>query len=658
MKRLLAALMCVIMALSCTAFAEETAAPVYDYDKLVVGSTTVMSGNFFNEMFGNNTADLDVRALLHGYNLIKWDTEMGGFVTDDTVVSGLSATENEEGDRTYTIALYQDLAYSDGTPITAWDYAFSMLISAAPEMAEIGAVLNGPEAIIGMLQMAKGETEVLSGVRVLNDYLFSVTIDHAYRPFFYEMGLMNFYPYPIQVIAPECIVADDGEGVYIANRAAFNAEVLRETILGENGYLSHPSVVSGPYTLTSFDGTTAEFEINPYFKGDDEGELPHIKNLVFTLVENETMIDQLVSGELGLINKTVAAPSIMAGIQAIASADLAMSSYSRVGLSYVSFCCERPAIASQAVRQAIALCMDKENLVQDYVGGFGLPVDGYYGIGQWMYQLVTGIMPVPDTELKEDATAEEKAEYEEAMKAWEELNLDGLTVYTLDTEAAEELLIADGWTLNEAGTEYQKGTDRVRCKMMDGELVKLDLKMIYPKGNTMEEAFNTRFIPNLAEAGIVLTIEGVEMSELLNYHYRQLERDTDMIYLATNFTVVYDPSLTYSMDDLAQNVYNTSAIQDEKLAELAVDMRKTEPGDLLTYCQKWVAFQEYWTEVLPAIPIYSNAYFDFYTAHLQDYFISSNATWTQAIVKAYLDDIAEEEPEEEELDDGEFEIFD
>ena len=86
---------------------------------------------------------------------------------------------------------------------------------------------------------------------------------------------------------------------------------------------------------------------------------------------------------------------------------------------------------------------------------------------------------------------------------------------------------------------------------------------------------------------------------------------------------------------------NRTGIRDKKLAQLAVDMRKTEPGDVLSYCQKWVAFQEHWTEVLPAIPVYSNVYFDFYTTRLQNYRVTENQTWTQAIVGATLTQTAE-----------------
>ena len=65
-------------------------------------------------------------------------------------------------------------------------------------------------------------------------------------------------------------------------------------------------------------------------------------------------------------------------------------------------------------------------------------------------------------------------------------------------------------------------------------------------------------------------------------------------------------------------------------------MRSTTPGDVLTYVQNWIVFQERFNEILPMIPVYGNIYFDFYTGYLKNYLISENVTWSQAIVGAYL----------------------
>ena len=77
-------------------------------------------------------------------------------------------------------------------------------------------------------------------------------------------------------------------------------------------------------------------------------------------------------------------------------------------------------------------------------------------------------------------------------------------------------------------------------------------------------------------------------------------------------------------------------------------MRTTVPGDVLSYVRKWVKFQERWTEVLPAIPVYSNIYFDFYTSALQNYRITSGITWADAIVGSYLGEPPAEVPDNNE----------
>ena len=91
---------------------------------------------------------------------------------------------------------------------------------------------------------------------------------------------------------------DDGYGIYIGNadtsveEPLYTAELLQKTILDpETGYNSHPQVVSGPYVMTSFDGETARFEKNPYFKGAFyQGVLP--EGVEQMAVVYEAMLDE------------------------------------------------------------------------------------------------------------------------------------------------------------------------------------------------------------------------------------------------------------------------------------------------------------------------------------------------------------------------------
>lgn len=681
MKRRFALIFAILFALSAgLALAEapaedvQAAAAAPDYETLVVGSTTAMSGNFLSDMWGSNTADMDVRTLLHGYNPVEWNSALGNYGIDDSVVSGLVVTDDPAGNRTYTVAIYDDLLYCDGTPITARDYVFSLLLSIAPEAAEIGGAVNGGAHILGVEDYLSGESRGLAGLRLLGEHQFSLTVKAEYLPFFYEMALLDCNPYPIGVIAPGCEVADEGEGAFIRNIAdeadaegeeptegeepvegeepaddaeeepIFTAELLRETILNaETGYLTHPAITSGPYKLVSYDAesSVAEFEINEYYKGNSAGQKPQIAHLVFKQVKNEDAVAQLESGELGLMNKCVNVDTLDAGMQLVTGGKIAVSNYTRSGYSFISFNCERPAIQSEAVRHAVALCFDKDAFIEAYVRNYGMRVDGYYGVGQWMYRLVSGTQEAAVQEPAADADEATIKAYEREKAAWDALNLTGVEKYDLDIAAAVQTLVKDGWTLNRDGKDFEPESDDVRCKMIDDELVALELKLVYPEGNAVGDMLKETFVENLKAAGVALEVESLPFAELLKVYYRQTERDCDMIYLATNFASVFEPSRTFAPDDAYQGVDNRTGVADEQLYALAVDMRRTEPGDTLSYCQKWVKFQERWAEVLPAIPVYSNVYFDFYAPALHNYSVGANTGWADAIVGAYLSDADE-----------------
>ena len=726
--------------------AEEDEMEIVYPNELLVGNPTVMKGDFFTEMIGNDTADIDVRALIHGYNLVNWDQSQGVYVLDPSVVSDVKVTDDEFGNRTYYLALWDDLQYSDGTPITAWDYAFSLLLMMAPEMEEIGAKIYRAEHILGYHEYITKEADTLGGVNVLSDHQLAITLDHEFLPFFFEIGLLLCVPYPISEIAPGCKVYDDGFGIYIGNEdktieePIFTAELLKETVMDpDTGYNSHPSVVSGPYVLVDFDGITAHFEINPYFKGawvynslpedfqfdmenlegvgtgevkrhtganylkvdryDDEGnELdpfylvkPSIEHISFTVADNDTMAEDLSTGKLNLVNKVVYGPTILEclGAKGIDYVEpepkpeptdeetgeeqaeeeeetepevketryakateygINNTPYPRVGLAFLTFSYDWPTVHEKEVRQAIAWCMDRDQLTADYCQDYGLRVDGYYGIEQWEYLLITGQLDYPIDDDPENPLSDEEIEKETAK--WEALNLDNLVDYRVDRDRANELLDKAGWTLNRDGEAYRQGVDDVRCKMVDDELVALDLKMMYPDGNHIVDTLDVNFIENLNACGIQLTLVPTDMQELLYSYYRETERTTDMIYLATNFHVVVDPSITYSADTTTDHlIWNNTYSDDEELYRLAVNMRKTEPGEVYEYVTKWIAFQERYNEVLPTIPIYSNIYFDFFTNMLQNYNITAHVTWTQAILEAYFGEPPE--PEEEGSDFGE-----
>ena len=102
---------------------------------ITVGNTTKVSGDFFTSLWSNNTSDIDVRTMIHGYSPVVWDSQVD-FVLDHMVVESVEGAA-DGANTVYIVNLQQDLVYSDGqTPITAADYVFSYLLCASNEVAQ------------------------------------------------------------------------------------------------------------------------------------------------------------------------------------------------------------------------------------------------------------------------------------------------------------------------------------------------------------------------------------------------------------------------------------------------------------------------------------------------------------------------------------------
>ncbi len=711
--------------------------------ELTVGHTTSLTGDFLFGSFGNGAADVEVRAMIHGCNLVAQDQYQSMFMLDESVVRKTMISMDEQGNKTYYIVLEDDMRFSDGTPITAWDYAFSFLLRMSPQFAQIGGRTDQSGYIAGAVEYASGQLPYLTGIGVLDDYQISITLDHQYLPYYYELALLSCFPLPIQEIAPGCKVYAGsasaqgngyGYGVHIgaADPAAnnpFTADLLKRTLLDpNNGYLSHPKTVSGPYTLSSFDGETCHFVLNPNYKGawvfgdqaaeaeqslsesldesileefgessepdagddgenivfDDPGEeeeptaeepeeaspnyiavskidagnkektiylvKPTIEKICFRMVANDTASDQLLNGEVQLLNKVTYAPVITTLTDAASKDLVRFQSYPRTGMTFISFSFEKPTVEDKEVRQAIAWCMDRDQLTKDYCGDFGVRVDGLYGLEEWEYQICNGQLEYPIyTDTETEFSEEEKQEMSEhrfmyatsdtelqaAQLMWEALSLDQMTTYTVDENKAVSLLMGAGWNLNKAGETFDPEKDDVRCKEIDGALVPLELTLMVPEGNHIVDTMQENFIDHLNHCGISLTLVTAPLEEVLKNYYRIIPRTVDMIYLGTNFDAIFDPSTLYSaMGEEGIRQWNNTYSNDEALYDIAVEMRKTDSRDTYDYVAKWVDFQERYNEVLPSLPIYSNIYFDFFSPDLKSYYSTSHIIWPYAILES------------------------
>ena len=120
-----------------------------------------------------------------------------------------------------------------------------------------------------------------------------------------------------------------------------------------------------------------------------------------------------------------------------------------------------------------------------------------------------------------------------------------------------------------------------------------------------------------------------------------------MYFLASNFDVLFDPAENFQ----PEGARNWTQVNDATLYSLAVSMRQVEPGDTLSYCQRWLSFQQRFVEDMPLLPLYSNVYFDFYPRELQGYAVNEYVSWAQAMTGTTFGEyVPEEIPEGEEFE--------
>ena len=576
--------------------------------KATVGTFSKPNGAFFTEMWGNNTTDADVRALVHGLSTVTWTLDRQ-YEINPTVVKSVEAT-TKYNDKTFTFTLNDGLTYSDGTKITAADYVFSVLLQSTQEIADIGANALAYNQLVGYEAYRTGGNDVFSGVHLLDENKFSLTVSRDYIPYFYELMFVNVTPYPISVIAPGCQVVDTGRGAWI--RGDYSAELFEKTILDpQTGYMSHPSVSSGPYMLTSYDAETgaAQFKVNPNYPGNYQGIKSVIENLELRVVKYDEALELLANGTIDVINKSSDGEFIDEGVLKFDAGEIGAVNYMRTGYGFLAFACEESATASVKVRQAMAMCMDRDQMIYDYLRDYGMPVHSYYGLGQWMAQ-------------PHAATMHEK-----------------VTVYPYNADAATKLLEEDGWTLAADGSEYVQADGAVRHKKgRDGELIPLQIRFAQVRDNEAAKWVADKYADVLRSIGFEFIATEVAFDEMLSHYYRQTERTYNLMYLATNFSMVFDPYYTFNTGEAYQGSLNTSGIADDRLMVLARALRATEPGDEATYSERWLKLMKHYSDVLPTLPIYSNVYYDFYAADLMDYAPNAHWSWPSAIMYAYFEE--------------------
>ena len=580
--------------------------PTEPTGQLVIGSITQVINEFYDTGFSTSETNYNMYDLIHGgYDTVVFSKE-GEFQYNDTVVASHEETENEDGTKTYTVTINDGLVWSDGTPITAKDYVFAVLLENSDEMAGVdGYPCNSGYTYVGYDEWLDGSADAFAGVRLVDDMTFSLTVKAEELPYHFDITYATIRPRPLHVIAPECDVEDTENGATITGD--FTTELLQETINNvDTGYRYNPKVTCGPYLFDNFDEASqqATLKANPEFVGDYRGVKPSIETLVIKTVSSDTMMNELESGSVDLLYSCSGGDTINAGLDLVEEGKAADTTYMRNGYGQLQFDCSVFPTDSQNVRQAIAYCLDRNEFARQYTGGYGSVVHSFYGLAQWEYQ-----------------------------DSVEWIN-ENLNTYEMNVEEAKKLLEEDGWNLNADGTPYS-GTG-TRYKEVDGEIVPLVITWCNSEGNPVSELLATMLPETMAEAGMELQATTTDFATLQNGILHAGDTMYNMYNLATGFATANSPWYYFSSDEAWMGNYNTNWIADEELNDAVVPLKSIPYEDSEAWLEAWQNFIKVWNEKLPDIPLYSDEYYDFYSTRVQGWENTATWGWQNAVLDAWV----------------------
>ncbi|TRZ36085.1 oligopeptide-binding protein AppA [Niallia circulans] len=287
-----------------------------------------------------------------------------------------------EDNQTFTIKLNDKAEWSDGTPVTANDVAFTMNLVANPKTeTAIGTYLTIIDGLNESGKFPDGVTEIPS-LTIVDDKTIQFKTKTPVDPNMVKEQLGSKF-----MILPEHVLKD-----------------VAPEDLQKDPFMQKPTVTNGPFKFVQY----AKDQYVEYAKNDNYylGEV-QLDKMFVKIMPAANLVAQLQTGEIQM--------NAAGGIGKIAVQDFdTVKGFENVttktektyGYQNMMFNTEK--ITDEKVRQAIAYAIDREKIVDQLLKGEGEIVDGPY----------TSISPYLDKDL---------------------------ATYTYDPEKAKQMLEEAGW---------------------------------------------------------------------------------------------------------------------------------------------------------------------------------------------------------------------
>ena len=549
---------------------------------VILGSNTELTGSFRSAGFGKSTpgaADLAIETLTSGYSTVV--TDMGGsYVWAGTeIIPFHSEAENADGTKTFTVRVANHLTFSDGTPIKAENYIVGTVAGSTKVMKGAGGSdaaglsLQGYEAFHAY--DGEGEPIPFQGVRLLDDYTFSVTVKKEYANYYYALRYAAFTPAPTELYAGRYALKDDGQGVYLEKgfyeksekngvmtyqTAETIAQNMQETSAEKFPY-------SGPYYVENYDKSAkvATLKRNGRYLGDIRG-VPSIERISYVKIVSETQLDQLRQGRVDVLAGVTGGENTKAALSVVDGVKFKETHYDRAGYGKLAFRCDFGPTQFAEVRRAVTYTIDRNEFAQTFTGGYGSVVHAPYYVGSAAYLAVKDHLRLNGYEYSIE-------------KAKEELRKGGW-VYNADGGAYDEAVGGvrykklSGYERTYANLTFAAVDGKYRVRKVDGEYyMPLVINWMGTQPNPVTDQLITAWQnnPNAgAKIGAYLTYTSGDMTSALYGEYYQMpaygftKARYGAVNFATGFTsAAYDQAFYWTLDPEMYDNYSANYLRDE-----------------------------------------------------------------------------------------------
>ena len=499
-------------------------------NSVILGSSTRLSGAFRASSWGKSSpgsSDLDIENLTSGYATVQTRQDGSMLWNMKALAEVPTSVKNEDGTLTYTIKVRNDMKFSDGSKINAKNYIASILANSTAVSVAAGGTGNSGQLLVGYETFkayeGEGDKVYFEGVKLIDDYTFSVTFLADYADYYYVQSYAGFSPVPMALyLGKNEIVVNDDKSCGLADD--FYAKVEKD---GTQTYAMAEVIInnlkwdsdlpySGPYVVKNYDGSTltATLELNPYYPGDDARGKASIKTITYVEIVSETQMDQFTTGQVDVLAGITGGDETKAALAVVAANPdkYKETHYDRAGYGFIGLRCDLGPASFQSVRQAILYTINRPEFAQTFTGGYGTVVHGPYYTGSPAYLA----------------------------------NADSILLnqYSYSSDSAIAVLEADGWTYNSKGEAFDATKDAVRYKKLEGyELTKQNIQYATTDGKYKTVKIDGAYYMPLA----------------FNWYGTQPNNVTDMLVTAwqanPNATTAIGMYITYTSCDFASGLY-------------------------------------------------------------------------------------------------------